>query len=108
MISSLFQLVMELCAGGSLYDLLCSRGCPLSEIQVRECVASVLLGLDALHSRCSAHQVGQEHTTDRARPIMSSPSAPLSLSMSSPSSLSLSLSLTHTHTHTQIYTLSQL
>lgn len=58
------QIVLEYCPGGSLYDLLRTRCQPFSEPEVQAIVASVLIGLQALHAKGFAHQVFNISTHD--------------------------------------------
>lgn len=51
------QIVLEYCAGGSLYDLLHTLGQPFSEEVVQLIVAHVLIGLETLHKQKFAHKV---------------------------------------------------
>ena len=48
---------MELCAGGSLLDLINARGKPLEENEIKEISAHILLGLQKFHAAKCAHRV---------------------------------------------------
>ena len=49
--------MLEYCRGGSLIDIVSSRGETLNELEVQHVVVSVLLGLKTLHGRNMAHTV---------------------------------------------------